>query len=211
MRGLMKKWKITAAMLVLICLLTGCVTVKITVPSGKDTITGETVQTADKTLFSRMPKEFVFSSGAGGWESRIQLADDGSFTGYYYDYDLGETGDEHPNGSAWICEFSGKFSTPAQNSEFVWSTKLESLSQERKAGEVYYEDGFRYTISEPRGFENAEEFLIYLPGTPAEATYYGVYYGLKIVPEDQYSLFNINGECEFVARLNTDNSEHNDI
>lgn len=199
----MKKWKITVIILAFIILLNGCATVKITVPSGKkeQIETEEIVQTAEENLFAQMPEEFVFSYGAGGWESVIHIADDGSFIGHYYDYDLGETGEEYPKGVVWICDFSGTFTEPVQKSESVWATQLESLSQEREKGEVYYEDGYCYTVTEPRGFEKAEEFLIYLPGTPAADTYYGVYYDMEAVPEGRYSLFNVNGECEFVAQL----------
>ena len=193
----MQKWKISALILAFVCLLSGCATVRITQKE-------DAVQTVEETLFARMPEEFIFSSGAGGWESKIQLADDGSFTGYYYDYDLGETGEEYPNGVAWVCEYSGKFTQPVQKSETVWSVKVESVTQEREKGEVYYKDGYRYTIYVPRGFEIAEEFLIYLPGTPAEDTYYGVYYGMDAVPDGQYSLFNVNGECEFRGWISND-------
>lgn len=57
-----------------------------------------------------MPQDFVFSSGAGGWQTSLTLNRDGSFTGTYSDSEMGDQRDDYPHGTVYICEFSGQFS-----------------------------------------------------------------------------------------------------
>ena len=57
---------------------------------------------------------FYFSSGVGGWATELKVYADGTFEGHYYDSDMGDTGDDYPNGTQYDCRFKGKFSTPEQ-------------------------------------------------------------------------------------------------
>lgn len=56
-----------------------------------------------------LPLTFVFSSGAGGWFTELELQPDGSFTGSYHDSEMGEFAEDYPNGTVYVCEFSGRF------------------------------------------------------------------------------------------------------
>ena len=115
-------------------------------------------------VFSRLPSEFVFSSGAGAWGTELNVYDDGSFTGKYYDSNLGESGADYPKGTTYYCDFKGKFSSPVKESEYVYSVGLESLVLGAYPGTIYFENGVRYISSEPRGMMNPDQFYIYLPG-----------------------------------------------
>lgn len=42
---------------------------------------------------------FAFSSGAGAWGTVLTVLEDGSFEGNYHDTNMGDTGEEYPNGS----------------------------------------------------------------------------------------------------------------
>jgi len=111
-------------------------------------------------------KTFDLSIGAGGWSTTLKISEDGSFTGYYFESDLGDIGDDYPNGTVYYCSFSGKFSDLKKTGDFEYTLKCDMLTQEGKVGEVEIgeEDGVRYINSPPYGMENAKELKLYLPG-----------------------------------------------
>ena len=115
-----------------------------------------------------LPSEFVFASGAGGWATEMNLASDGSFTGEYTDFGYDEDENGEPQQYCDISRFSGQFSTPQKVSAYSYSMQLESLNLQDEPGTEYYEDDVRCVCTEPYGFENAGEFMIYLPGAPPE-------------------------------------------
>lgn len=155
-------------------------------------------------VFKQLPEEFVFTSGAGAWTTTIQVADDGSFTGQYHDWNP-DTGTDYPNGSVYICDFRGRFSAPTKVSEYVYSTTLLSITQDRPTGEVYYQDGCRYLCSDPYGFDDANEFLIILPGgtisdLPDEFRGWSfINQEIETMPEGVYGLYNVSGKEGFTA------------
>lgn len=155
-------------------------------------------------VYEQLPEEFVFASGAGGWATIIQLQDEGSFTGQYHDSDP-NTQPEYPNGSVSICDFKGQFSAPTRVSEYIYSTKLLSITQERPTGEVYYQDGFRYLCADPYGFDDADEFLIILPGAsisdlPEEFLgWVHIHEEITTMPEGLFGLYNVSGQEGFSA------------
>lgn len=126
----------------------------------------ESYQISNGNLFEQLPQVFTFSSGAGAWGTSFELNLDGTFTGQYHDSDMGDVGSEYPFGTEYICNFRGKFDTPKQINQFTYSMNLEYIETEENVGEMYYDDMVRYIYSEPYGFDNADEFLIYLPGCP---------------------------------------------
>ena len=71
------------------------------------------------------PLEFYFSSGAGGWGTSLTLQADGSFTGSFHDSEMGDASADYPNGTVYICNFEGKFSTPVQVDEYTYSPELQ--------------------------------------------------------------------------------------
>ena len=154
-------------------------------------------------LFSTLPDEFTFSSGAGAWCTYLFLEDDGSFYGSYHDTDMGVQGEEYPYGTVSRCEFQGKFAPPEQVDEYTWSTHVEELELAAEPGTVTYEDGVRYVASEPVGLEGADEVRIYLPGLPQEDAPEGfVSWTLNFWPDQifsAYGIYNVNGEQGFVA------------
>ena len=117
-------------------------------------------------LFGILPDTFVFSSGVGAWDPQVTIAPDGSFSGVYHDADMGGTGEGYPNGTEYICEFTGQFSQPTKVDDHTWSVQLESLSYDGTPETEEIRDGIRYVCSTPYGVEGGQEFLIYLPGAP---------------------------------------------
>ena len=61
-------------------------------------------------------KKFVFSSGAGGWQTVLNFSENGNFTAKYEDYDLD---------SVVICEFNGKLSIDSKVNETAYILRLD--------------------------------------------------------------------------------------
>ena len=153
----------------------------------------------DITVFERIPSKFVFSSGVGNWRTGISIDTDGTFSGQYYDLDMGDTGPGYPNGTVYISDFDGKFSIPKQISEYIYSMKVDSLNVKESAGTVYYENDIRYIVSNPSGFDNADEFFIYLPGAENLPEGFRLCTYLNNDPFGFYGIYNTSGENCFVG------------
>lgn len=170
--------------------------------------------TQDPVAEAIFPRSFCFSSGAGGWSTELSVEADGSFTGLHHDSDMGDTGEGYPNGTVYICHFQGKFSQPVKVDDFTYSMRLESMEQEETAEEEIIEDGIRYVGSYPYGLDDADEILIYLPGSQQQDLPEGfVNWTWAFDPWDtedelsrngegkltQYGLYNVSGEQGFVS------------
>lgn len=109
--------------------------------------------------------EFYFASGAGGWCTVMQMKADGSFSGVYFDSDMGDWSEEYPNGTCYYCEFSGKFTEPEKVDEDTYSTEIEAIELSKEAGTEEIIDGILYRYSTPYGLDEAEKILIYRKGS----------------------------------------------
>lgn len=152
-------------------------------------------------IFSQMPKKFMFSSGAGGWSTNIKLDKNGRFKGQYHDSDLGDTGSKYPNGTVYICNLSGKFTKPKRINKYTYSMKLKYIKRKGKVGKEYYKKGTKYIYAEPYGFDDAEEFLIYLPGSKMaklpDAFKTWLYGAEKFKKLPCYGIYNVGGKEGF--------------
>lgn len=122
----------------------------------------------DGGLADSLPIDLEFSSGAGAWGTDLTLAADGSFSGEYHDSDMGDSGDDYPDGTVYLCNFSGKFTEIKQLDDHSYSLTLEELSSDYEQGKEWVEDGVRYVSSEPYGVEQGKDFILYLPDTPTD-------------------------------------------
>ena len=84
--------------------------------------------------------------------------------------------------------------------------RLDYLSSEGTIGDEYYENNQRYIISEPYGFDDADEFMIYLPGIAMSDLPEGFISWLYAFINVQtteilpcYGIYNVGGEEGFVA------------
>ena len=125
-------------------------------------------ETASTDLFTNLNGQvFEFSSGAGAWNTELVMGEGGTFTGYYHDSEMGETGDGYPDGTVYGCLFHGQLSDPQQVDEYTWTVKVSVELDEGQVPEAI-EDGIRYVTSAPYGLEKAETVTVWLPGTPVE-------------------------------------------
>lgn len=106
--------------------------------------------------FGAIAGKYIFSSGAGGWGTEMEIFEDGTFEGEYVD--------SNPFEPWYVCRFHGKFENLVEVDEYTWSMHMTQLDTERPEGEVYYEDGTECIASGAYGLENADEVLVYLPG-----------------------------------------------
>ncbi len=118
--------------------------------------------------------EFSFLSGAGAWRTIITLNRDGTFTGWYLDSEMGETGEGYPKGSAYTCDFSEKFENIEKLNEYSYKMTLTDVETNKAVGEEWIEDEIRYVASAPHGLINSDneqeytEFIFFLPDTPID-------------------------------------------
>lgn len=118
--------------------------------------------------------EFSFLSGAGAWRTILTLNRDGSFTGWFLDSEMGEVGEAYPNGSVYVCDFSGKFKNIEAVDAYSYKMTLTDLKTEKPVGEEWIENEIRYVASGPHGLNDpmtnqvCTDFVFYLPDTPVE-------------------------------------------
>lgn len=112
--------------------------------------------------------EFWFGSGAGGWSTVLTIKEDGSFFGEYADSEMGSFGEDYPNGTVYQCMFNGRFTEPVKVNDYTYSMRIAEISYENEVDTEESRDGLKYVYCEPYGLSDAENILIYLPGTPTE-------------------------------------------
>ena len=108
---------------------------------------------------------FTFSSGVGGWQTIMYMQADGSFTGEYFDSDMGVTGEGYPNGTVYVSTFSGQFAPLSRVDDLTYTTKVESISYVQPADTEEIQDGVRYVYTTAYGLDDAQTLYFYLPGT----------------------------------------------
>lgn len=120
-----------------------------------------------ENLFAVMPSYFEFCSGAGGWSTRLNLYEDGSFDGCFSDWNMGELTKDYLKGTCRMCAFSGEFSTPRKVTDYIYSVSVKRLNYPKDVDTEWIEDGARYIQATPYGLNKTSEYYIYLPGCPS--------------------------------------------
>lgn len=123
----------------------------------------------EETVFSSLAgMEWTFSSGAGGWSTDMQIMADGTFQGQFHDSEMGDTADSYPDGTLYLCAFSGRMAVEEQVSEHAWKIRVEELQLDEEAGRESISEGVRTVTAEPYGISAGDEMLLYAPGTPMD-------------------------------------------
>ena len=121
---------------------------------------------AVEDVFERLDgSTFYFLSGAGAWSTELVVSSDGSFTGYYHDTDMGDSGEGYPNGTRYECDFSSTFALVDQKDELTYILRLTSLALKDEPGTERVEDGVRVISAEAYGISGGDEFMLYSPGS----------------------------------------------
>lgn len=121
----------------------------------------------DSFTFADLTKlRFEFSSGAGAWGEEFMIEPDGTFTGLFHDSDMGDVGEDYPNGTRYSSSYTGYFTDLTQINEYTYTMELRDISYKEPAQKVEILDGVRYIYTESYCLGAARELLVYLPGTP---------------------------------------------
>ena len=162
----------------------------------------DTEQADDGLTFDDLKNiQFVFSSGAGGWSTLLDIRPDGSFEGEYFDSDMGSTGEGYPNGTVYLCDFKGRFTEPEKIDEHTYAVKIASMEYKQEAGTREIKDSILYEYTDVHGLDGADRILIHLPGTPLESlseelrSWIG-YYDLSAAEETELSFYVLDNEKE---------------
>lgn len=163
------------------------------------TTTSQTPQT-EKTTTTAKPaaqptildtlvgKNFVFSSGTGGWGARF-LSDLMAFSGNYHNSDMGSTGPGYPGGTISESKLSGQFTRAHQVSPTLYEVYLENLQYEKPVGSLEIKDNVKYEYTEVYGISKNTRMAIYLPGTPISSMPEELrLYSYGLIPEDSQIL-----------------------
>ena len=110
-----------------------------------------------------------FCSGAGAWSTDLTILPDGSFSGDYHDSDMGDTSEAYPNGTIYVCSFSGKLSLMEQLDENSWKLHVDELTYSEPNGKEVIEDGVKYIYTDVYGLSLGDEMTLYKPGTPVDS------------------------------------------
>lgn len=111
--------------------------------------------------------DLVYLLGIGAWATNLTIAQDGSFHGQYHDADMGDIGNGYPNGTMYICNFTGNFRIVRQINDYSFVVALDALVFD-KPDRMWIEEGIRYITSEPSGLVCGEEFLFFTPDAPLD-------------------------------------------
>lgn len=168
--------------------------------------------------FSDLSKyQFVFSSGAGAWQTMLNISEDGTFNGYYSDSNMGDSGEDYPNGTKYSSTFEGEFTTPKRVNEYTYSMSVKSIKLEKEVGSEEIIDGIKYIYSEPHGLADAKEIHIYTNKAPIKELPEGFrswvgYMELSDINDEYlpfYGLYNLATESGFSSYVIDDIEEVN--
>lgn len=114
----------------------------------------EPASNPNAAFFSQLPKEFTFTSGAGGWQTVLTMDGKGGFTGVYTDYDASEVR---------RCDFKGTFKDVEPVSDYEYKMAIDNLEI---TGPQAGREGNYELIPTDRiyGLDDANEIRVYLPG-----------------------------------------------
>ena len=105
-------------------------TAEIAVPEAAKRAEGSET-TASAEFFSEFKNTmFIFSSGAGAWRTELQIREDGSFSGRFEDANMGEIGEENPQGTIYESVFTGRLGSPVRLDENSYQVDILEMEYE---------------------------------------------------------------------------------
>lgn len=110
----------------------------------------------------------ALEEGAGqgisvGGQTGMRIQEDGSFSASYYAMDTEDTGEDYQGGTMYYGSGFGQIAEPVRVDDYTYKAKVESITWSETDGESF-QGGMRMVYTEVYGLEEAEEFMIYLPG-----------------------------------------------
>lgn len=112
---------------------------------------------------------FEFCSGAGAWAEIFTIEKDGSFTGEFYDSDMGSTGEGYDGGTRYYSAYSGHFTNLTKIDDYTYQMTLADISYENTVGKEEIADEVLYVYTDSYCLGGTDTFTIYLPGTSLDS------------------------------------------
>ena len=107
-------------------------------------------------VFGIFEGHYLFTSGAGGWATEMEISGDGTFYGEFHDSDMGASGEGYDS-TLYYSKFSGTFTNPQKVNAYTYSFELDSIQYENipDSEEIKTEgsDRIRVVYSEVYGLE----------------------------------------------------------
>ena len=124
----------------------------------------EDSQASREVIYNELDgKTFTMASGVGNWSTEITFDEGGLFQGSYYDFDMGDTAAEYPNGTCYVSNFNGTMGNIGQIDEYTYSMEIVDLFFDMLANGEEITDGVRY-VEVPYDIEYGDAFELYYPG-----------------------------------------------
>ena len=168
-------------------------------PQAEKTTTTAKPAAQPTILDTLVGKNFVFSSGTGGWSTTLTIGPNSTFSGVYHDSDMGVTGPGYPGGTVSYSKFSGRFKNVHQLNPNLYEMYIENLQYENPVGGSEIKEGQKYDYTEAYGISKNTRMAIYLPGMPISALPEEVrLFSYGLIPEDSQTLpvYVIQGDME---------------
>ena len=147
-----------------------------------------------------------FMSGAGAWSTEMQIQADGAFNGTFHDSEMGEAGEDYPDGTIYGCSFHGRMTVVEQADAYSWKVRIDELALDEGQVPEAIEEGIRFVTTDPYGLSAGDEMLLYMPGTPVSAlTEDMLFWAHLINPEERpdgledWFLYSAKNESGFVG------------
>ena len=131
----------------------------------KDNVDANTDDDSTLTFEDLSKYSFSFYSGAGGWSDDFNIEKDGYFHGHYHDSDMGDSGDDYPDGTYYFSDYEGHFKNIQKIDEYTYEMTVKDLKV-LNGNDEYIEDGIKYVPLTPYALEEANKVQIYMPGKP---------------------------------------------
>ena len=147
-------------------------------------LAGQTDAEAAPSFEDFVDLEWSFSSGVGGWGTTMRIAADGTFTGDFHDSEMGEVGDDYPQGTLYGCAFHGRLTMGEKAGEYAWRVHVDEVALDEGQVSEAIEDGIRFVTTDPYGIKAGSDLLLYLPGTPLDALPEGFLFWAHLLGDD---------------------------
>lgn len=108
--------------------------------------------------------DYYLASGAGGWETSLEINEDGTFTADFHDSDMGDMAEEYPDGTLYLGSCTGRFEVVGSVDEYTYRLKVVDKKELYTPDVIEIVDGIRQIYTETYGVEGDGEFEMYLPG-----------------------------------------------
>lgn len=138
--------------------------------SGTGSVSG--VANGENEVFAEFSGGYLFSSGAGGWSTQIELKGDGTFTGEFHARERTPGATEYDS-IDYAAYFSGKCTTPQKVNDYTYTFTITDIVYEHEllSSEIVSENGSKVkrVYSKAQGFEDGVNTVYaYTPDAPVD-------------------------------------------